>query len=183
VDQWGHFFGTRQALIDNKPDMDQLEKEIRAQVDLAIRKGLRVSYMDHHMGTAASTPQMRQRFEKVAREFGLGVSRWFGEMNGPIVYTVDPARKTDFLVSELEKLNKPGLYLIVCHTVIKTPEVEVLRDLNPTGLKNMADHRQAETDMLCDPRLKKVLKDKGIELVGYEVLREKFLAQMRAPEN
>jgi hypothetical protein len=61
--------------------------------------------------------------------------------------------------------------------------VQVLRDLNPTGLKNMADHRQAETDMLCDPRLKQVLKDKGIELVGYEVLREKFLAQMRAPGN
>ena len=81
----------------------------------------------------------------------------------------------------MEKLSKPGLYLIVCHTAVKTPEVEVLRDLNPGAPKNMADHRQAETDMLCSPRVKQVIKDKGIELVGYDTLREKFLPQMRPP--
>jgi chitin disaccharide deacetylase len=182
VDEWGHFFGTRAALMANKPDMDEVEKEIRAQVDLALRKGLKISYLDHHMGTAASTPAMRERFVKVAKEYRLGISRWFGEKLGPLVYTVDPATKTDFLVGELEKLTEPGLYLVVCHTAVKTPEVEVLRDLNVTGLKHMADHRQAETDMLCSPRLKRVIADKGIELVGYDILREKFLAQMREPK-
>ena len=85
------------------------------------------------------------------------------------------------MLSGLQKLNKPGLYLIVCHTLIKTPEVEVLRDMNITGPKNMADYRQAECDMLCSPRLKQVIKEKGIELVGYDALREKFLAQMQQP--
>jgi hypothetical protein len=139
--------------------------------------------MDHHMGAAVTTPQMRERFVKVAKEYGLGISRWYGEVQGPVVYSVEPAKKTDFLVSELEKLTKPGLYLIVCHTVIKSPEVEVLRDLNITGPKNMAEHRQAECDMLCSPRLKQVIKDKGIELVGYDTLREKFLTQMQQPAN
>ena len=183
VDEWGHFFGTRKDLLAHNPNMDEVEREIRAQVDLAIRKGLKVSYLDHHMGMAVTTPQMRERFVKVAKEYGLGISRWFGEMPGPIVYTAPPAKKTDFLVSELEKLNKPGLYLIVCHTVIKTPEVEVLRDLNITGPKNMAEHRQAECDMLCSPRLKQVIKEKGIELVGYDTLREKYLTQMQPPSN
>jgi predicted glycoside hydrolase/deacetylase ChbG (UPF0249 family) len=45
----------------------------------------------------------------------------------------------------------------------------------------MADHRQAECDMLCSPRLKQVIKDKGIELVAYDTLREKFGTQMRQP--
>jgi hypothetical protein len=81
----------------------------------------------------------------------------------------------------LEKLTKPGLYLIVCHTLIKTPEVEVLKDMNITGPKNMADYRQAECDMLCSPRLKQVIRDKSIELVGYDSLREKFLPRMRQP--
>src|SRR5437868_12315096 len=40
VDEWGHFFGTRSALMAHHPDPDQVENEIRAQVDLAIRKGL-----------------------------------------------------------------------------------------------------------------------------------------------
>jgi len=35
--------------------------------------------------------------------------------------------------------------------------------------------------MLCSPRLKQVIKEKGIELVGYDTLREKFLPQMRQP--
>jgi predicted glycoside hydrolase/deacetylase ChbG (UPF0249 family) len=181
VDEWGHFFGTRKELLDNRPNMDEVENEIRAQVQLAIRKGLRVSYMDHHMGAAVSTPGMRERFVRVAKEFGLGISRWYGEIQGPVVYIVPPAKKTEFLVSELGKLTQPGVYLIVCHTVIKTPEVEVLRDLNATGLKNMAEHRQAECDMLCSDELKQVIKERGIELVGYNVLREKFLAQMRQP--
>jgi hypothetical protein len=133
------------------------------------------------MGMAVTTPELRERFVKVAKEYNLGISRWFGETQGPIVYNVPPEKKTDFLLTELQKLTKPGLYLIVCHTLIKTPEVEVLKDLNPTGPKNMADHRQAECDMLCDPRLKQVIKDKQIELVGYDILREKFLAQMRQP--
>ena len=135
------------------------------------------------MGAAVTTPQMRERFVKVAKEYGLGISRWFGEVQGPVVYNVDPAKKTDFLVGELEKLAKPGLYLLVCHTVVKSPEVEVLRDLNVTGPKNMAEHRQAECDMLCSPRLKQVIKDKEIELVGYDTLRETFLTQMRQPAN
>ena len=182
VDEWGHFFGTRKDMLANKPDMDEVEKEIRAQVELALRKGLKISYLDHHMGAAVTTPQMRERFVKVAKEYGLGISRWFGEAQGPVVYNVEPAKKTELLISELQKLDKPGLYLIVCHTLIKTPEVEVLRDLNPGGPKNMADHRQAECDMLCSPRLKQVIKEKGIELVGYDTLREKFVEQLREPK-
>jgi hypothetical protein len=181
VDEWGHFFGTRKDMLAHKPDLDEVEKEIRAQVDLAIRKGLKISYLDHHMGAAVTTPQMRERFVKVARDYGLGISRWYGEVQGPVVYNVEPARKTEFLVSELGKISKPGLYIIVCHALVKTPEVEVLKDMNITGPKNMAEHRQAECDMLCSPRLKQVIKDKNIELVGYDTLREKFLTQMRQP--
>lgn len=182
VDEWGHFFGTRKDLLDHKPDMDEVEREIRAQVDLAIKKGLKISYMDHHMSAAVTTPAMRERFVIVAKEKRLGISRWFGEIQGPLVYSVEPEKKTDFLATELQKLTKPGLYLIVCHTAVRTPEVEVLRDLNASGPKNMAEHRQAELDMLCSPRVKQVIKDKGIKLVGYEELRERFVGQMRQPE-
>ena len=181
VDEWGHFFGTRKDLLAHKPNLDEVEKEIRAQVDLAIRKGLKISYLDHHMGAAVTTPEMRERFVKVAKDYRLGISRWYGEVQGPVVYNVEPAKKTEFLVTELDKLTKPGLYIIVCHALIKTPEVEVLKDMNISGPKNMADHRQAECDMLCSPQLKQVIRDKAIELVGYDKLREKFLAHLRQP--
>jgi hypothetical protein len=113
----------------------------------------------------------------------MGNSRWFGEVLGPVVYCAEPSRKTEFLVTELSKITQPGTYLIVCHTAIKTPEVEVLHDLNSVGPKNMADHRQAECDMLCSEELQRVIKEKGIELIGYDTLREKFLSQMQQPED
>lgn len=181
VDEWGNFFGTRKALLANNPKMDEVEREIRAQVDLALRKGLNLSYMDHHMGAAVTTPEMRERFEKVAREKGLAISRWIGETQGPIVYAVKPEQKADFLLSEMKKITKPGTYLVVCHTLIKTPEVEVLKDLNPGAPDPMVDYRQAETDMLCDPRVKQLIRDKGIEVIGYDLLREKFLSRMQQP--
>ena len=181
VDEWGHFFGTRKDMMDHQPDLEQLEREIRAQVDLAIRKGLNLSYMDHHMSAAVTTPEMRERFVKVAKEKKLGISRWFGEIQGPLVYSIEPAKKLDFLLDGLEKIDKPGVYLIVCHTLVKTPEVEVLHDLNASGPKNMADYRQAELDMLCSPRFNEILEKKKIELVGYDTLREKFIDQMRQP--
>lgn len=119
VDEWGHFFGTRKDMLAHQPNLDEVENEIRAQVDLAIRKGLTISYMDHHMSAAVTTPEMRERFVKVAKEKGLAISRWFGEVQGPVVYSVEPDKKTDFLVSELQKITQPGLYIIVCHTLTK----------------------------------------------------------------
>lgn len=181
VDEWGHFWGTRKLMMDHQPNLDEVEKEIRAQVELALKKGLKLSYMDHHMSAAVTTPGMRERFVKVAKEKGLGISRWYGEMEGPLIYSVPPAEKTAYLARGLEKISTPGIYLIVAHALVKTPEVEVLRDLNASGPKNMAEHRQAELDALCSPELKKVIKEKGIQLVGYEELRERFLKDLKQP--
>jgi predicted glycoside hydrolase/deacetylase ChbG (UPF0249 family) len=181
VDEWGHFHGTRAALMANNPDPEEIDRELRAQIDLALAKGLNISYIDHHMGAAVQTPEMRARFEKIAKDYGLGISRYFGEIAGPAVYSVPAANKLEFLLTELEKLEEPGIYILVMHTAVKTPELEVLRDMNETGPKDMADHRQAELDALCDPRLRELLDRKGIELVGYDTLYKEFGGQMRPP--
>ncbi len=60
--------------------------------------------------------------------------------------------------------------------------MQALRDLNIGAPANMPKHRQAETDMLCDPRLKAALKEYGFEVIGYDTLRRKFLSRMKAPE-
>jgi len=58
---------------------------------------------------------------------------------------------------------------------MNTPEVSVLKDVHPWAPKNMPAHRYAETMALCNPRLKQVIKEKGIELISYNELQEKFL--------
>jgi len=174
VDEWGKFFGTRAALMAHNPSIDEVEREIRAQIDLAYRKGLNLSYIDHHMSTAVETPAMRERFIRIAKDYGLPISRWCGEVQGPVVYSIAPEKKTETLVEGLKKLDAPGTYLLVVHPGLNQPEMSVLQDLNKTGLPNMSVHREAEMKMLCSPELKKVLEEKKIELVGYQTFHEKF---------
>lgn len=190
VDEWGHFFGTRKQLLENNPNLDEVERELRAQVDLALKKGLKLSYLDHHMSGAVSTPAMRERFERVARDYGLAMSRYFGERPGPVWYRVPPAQKPKFLAEGVGSYQKPGLYLVVCHPGLMQPEMQVLRDLNvqirkddntTLGLEQMAAHRQAETDGLCHPDLRRVIQERGIELIGYDALRSRYLDKMRRP--
>jgi predicted glycoside hydrolase/deacetylase ChbG (UPF0249 family) len=183
VDAWGKFFGTRAELMAHNPSVDEVEKEVRAQIELAFSKGLNPCYVDHHMSAAVNTPAMRERLEKLALEYHLGISRYFGEKNVPSIYATPPEQKVAELEKHLSELNEPGLYLLVVHPGLDQPEMAVLRDQNATGLKDMVKHRQAETEMLCNPDIKRLIKKRGILLVGYkEVIAEQGLGSMKRPE-
>ncbi|MBN1475275.1 ChbG/HpnK family deacetylase [Candidatus Sumerlaeota bacterium] len=174
VDERGHFFGTRAQLREHGVDLEEFEAELRAQVDLALACGLNLSYIDHHMSAAVDTEEMRAIFEQVARDYGLGVSRAYGERGGLSIYSASPEAKADTLLAQIAELEEPGIYLSVHHPGLDVPEMAVLRDLNVTGLPDMHIHRQAETDALCDPRLPALLEERGIEIVGYDDLSDRF---------
>src|SRR5438445_10354262 len=84
VDSNGYFFQSSEALYKNHPDVRQVEKELRAQIERARRSGLKIDYVDYHMGTATRSPEFREVAERLASEFGLGMSEYFGEtMDAP----------------------------------------------------------------------------------------------------
>jgi predicted glycoside hydrolase/deacetylase ChbG (UPF0249 family) len=181
VDEFGHFFGSRKELMAHNPKVEEVARELRAQIDLALRKGLKVSYCDYHMGAAVSTPEFQAALEKLAAEYRIGISRYFGETDTPSVYAVPPEGKREAGIRIIEGLTTPGLHLFVCHPGLDTPEMAVMTDLNVTGLKNMAAHRQAETDLLCDPAFRRAIERGGLELVGYAALRAEGLERMTRP--
>jgi predicted glycoside hydrolase/deacetylase ChbG (UPF0249 family) len=181
VDDFGKFFPTRALLNERSPSLDEMETELRAQLDLALRKGLRVSYLDAHMGTTTESRERREILERIAADHGLAISCWFGEQMAAQIYSIAPERKAESLLEQIGALSEPGLYLAVIHPGTDTPEMQALRDANPSGLPNVAAHRQAETDALCDPRLRRLIEERGIELIGYDTLRERFRDQMRDP--
>ena len=86
-----------------------------AQVDLAKRKGLKISYIDNHMGAAIATLEFQEEMEKIAQENHIGISRYFGEREVPIVYDVPPEQKLARAISYLNTITNAGLYLLVCH--------------------------------------------------------------------
>ncbi len=50
---------------------DEVEKEIRAQIDKAIAMGYKPNHIDTHMGTLYGHPAYVERFFKVAEEYGI----------------------------------------------------------------------------------------------------------------
>jgi predicted glycoside hydrolase/deacetylase ChbG (UPF0249 family) len=79
VDSVGYFLPSGDAFLASKYDLGEVERELSAQVERALRSGLRITYVDAHMGMAEATPQLREVEERVAKKYGLGISTYFGE--------------------------------------------------------------------------------------------------------
>ncbi|MDR3456778.1 MAG: ChbG/HpnK family deacetylase [Verrucomicrobiae bacterium] len=170
VDPYGKFYGSRKELFSHRPKMSEVAKELRAQIDLALRKGLKISCIDNHMGAAIATLEFQEEMEKIAKEYHIGISRYFGEKEVPIVYDVPPEQKLSQALKNLDTITNAGLYLLVCHVGTDEAEMQAMTDLNKFGPKNMAQHRQAEADVLCSPAYKAALQARGIQLVGYQAI-------------
>src|SRR2546422_2529780 len=111
VDANGYFFQSSEALYKNHPDVRQVEKELRAQIERARRSGLKNDYREYHLGTATRSPEFREVAERLASEFGLGMSEYFGATMDAPQYSAAPRQKADSLVAMVERL-KPGFNVV-----------------------------------------------------------------------
>ncbi|HTY59483.1 MAG TPA: ChbG/HpnK family deacetylase [Bacteroidota bacterium] len=182
VDSDGYFFPSRAALFANRPDTADVERELGAQIERALRTGLRIDYLDYHMSAAVSTPELRRVVEHLARRYGLGISRYFGEEDVEGWYAVSPElkRATLLRVAAARKGGAPGL--LVFHVGLETPEMDALVDMNSFGLAQMSAHRQAELRALTSPEFRRLLADRRIRLETYaDLIRERGLDAMKAP--
>jgi predicted glycoside hydrolase/deacetylase ChbG (UPF0249 family) len=174
VDREGHFFPSRALLMANKPKVKHVRRELRAQIERALRTGLRIDYVDYHMGAAVSTPEFRRVVEKLAAEYGLGISRYFGELDAKSIYAVPYEQKVDSLAAFVEQLDSGVVNLQVFHIGRDTPELAAMEDLNAHGLAEMSKHRQAELRALISPAYREALAARGIQLITYQELIERI---------
>ncbi len=183
VDSNGYFHPSRTAFFAAKPAMPEIERELRAQIERALNSGIRIDYVDHHMGTAVQNDTLRSMVEKLASEYGLAVTQYFGESYSNVTYGAPLGEKTDSLIAHMESLG-PGLHLQVCHIGLDNPELEAMEDLNDFGLQNMSRHRRAELDALRSPGFRAVIERRNIRLVTYRQLVNRLgLDRMHRPAN
>lgn len=182
VDADGYFFASSADLQDNGADLREIETELRAQIDRALRSGLTIDYVDYHMGTLARYPAYQELTERLAREFGFGMSGYFGEARHDPQYSAPPPNKIDSLVAMIDRLEQP-FNVVVTHVGIDGPELGALVDMNTSGpLPDMSKHRQGELDALTSERFKAALAARSITLITYRQLIEmQGLQSMRRP--
>ncbi len=182
VDSNGYFFPSRATFFASNPKEEEIEIELRAQIERAISSGIKISYVDYHMGTAVEKPEHRAIVEKLAEEYGLAISRYFGEVDVESMYSVDIDKKQDFLFTLSEKLDVEKINLLVCHIGKDHPELQAMIDMNSFGLPDMSKHREAELNALITATRQNIFEKNNIKLINYrDLINQNGLDKMKSP--
>jgi chitin disaccharide deacetylase len=165
---------------------DEVEREIRAQVERAIAAGIHPTHLDSHMGVLFSRPDLFAVYVKVAHEYKLPFLAVRSPEAPPAMLSallpndvaldavvianpsVKPADWPNFYVNAIRNL-KPGLTEIIVHLGHDDAELEAV----------MVDHpdygaawRQRDFDVVTSPEFKTVLRENHIILIGWKDLRK-----------
>ena len=167
VDARGHFFASEEEFAAQDVNLREVEAELRAQIDRALGTGLRIDYLDYHMRTAISTPELRTVVEELAREYGLGLAHYLGE-DSTSIWDVAPENKLSRLLQIVDEAPAGMVTLTVIHLGLENPEMSALVDLNnPRDPFRVARHRQAELHAITSHAFRNAIARRGIELVTY----------------
>lgn len=182
VDSVGHFFPSRALFFANNPKLEEVETELRAQIEKAIKAGLNISYLDYHMGTAVDKPELRKIVEKLAAEYNLAISRYFGEVDIESMYSIELSEKENHLINTLDNLKEGQINLLVCHIGKDNDEMQAMIDLNPFGPKEMSRHREAELRALLKAVKSNSFNLNGITLLNYnDLIKQNGFESMESP--
>jgi len=175
VDEDGFLYRYPEELWDHKPNITEVEAELRAQVALAIKKGINVQYIDTHYMGYQTHPGLREVIRKIAQDYDIPVSGTLGEKRLRGIYTTPVKEKIEVAVKILENL-EPGLWLWVFHPGINSSEHNALVHTKPEHRfvgDGVGKHRAAEAETLKSKELKSEIAKKGIILTNYRELWEK----------
>ena len=159
-------------LKSHSPDLGEIERELRAQIELGRAMIPHVTYTWAHMGFSSLSPEVGALVEKLTKEYGLvtpgpeiGVRMIGGVWEG----TDPPSVRIDKLVAKLETL-EPGTWLMVDHAAIDTPE---MRAIGHKNYEYVAADRSAVLAAWTSPKVMEVIKQRGIQLTNYRELAKK----------
>ncbi len=190
IDEQGYMhksvMGTIQAA---KPE--EVGKEVRAQIEHALRLGLKPSHLDSHMGTLYYHPGFFQATMQAAEEYDIpfmlmnmterNIKRWgkpesFDEaaaedlkkrgypMIDALLSIQDvPAEQSRAWYEKTIRSLEPGVNLLIIHVGLPGPELSTITNA----------HRQREMDyeIFTDPAMRKLIEDEGIKLISWKDLK------------
>lgn len=167
--------------------LDEVETEIRAQIDRAKAMGLEPTHLDSHMHALYDSPQFLAVLQKVARDYKLPIRMArtgdpvlrqlssYMEANYPYpdaVYSpegdVKPAAWMDYYVNVVQNL-QPGVTEIFVHFAHDDPEMRAVT-INFDGWG--AAWRQRDVDVISSPQFRKALADNHVILIGWRPIQK-----------
>ncbi len=161
-----------QSIKEHQWTLADVEKEFRAQIELALKLIPNISHISAHMGCTDMTEEVRQLTNKLANEYKIPVEpepknlNWV-DYDGP---KKTAEEKIQSFINMLNKLASGKTYLFVDHPGFDNDE---LRAIFHIGYEDVAADRQGVTDLFTNEKVKAVIKKKNIQLIGYKDLIKK----------
>ena len=145
--------------------LDEIERELRAQITMAKRHMPQVSYTWNHMGFTSLAPEVDELVLRLSKEYGLVVPTKLGlKMVGRVWEPSDSGSvKADKFAAKLETLT-PGLWMFIDHA--STSDAEMLA-IGHQGADFVAAERTANHDAWISPKVREVITRRGIKLTNY----------------
>jgi predicted glycoside hydrolase/deacetylase ChbG (UPF0249 family) len=174
---------------------DEVEREIRAQIEKAEAMGLHPTHIDTHMGALAATPEFFDRYIKVGIEkqipvLAIGGHRSFARVENPVAVkqieerikriwdaglpVIDDLHTASYEWKEgpksarflsMLKNLKPGITMVIVHCSRPTDEFPLI-----TSSSNL---RLEDLNAMLDPELRKTAEQEHIVLTSWRELKQR----------
>ncbi len=182
VDKNGYFFpklrtpaesSERTGFWDTSVSLEEVEAEVRAQIELTMNNIPQVTHISGHMGSSNAGPGIAEIVNRLAKEYDIEIdlnslgfrsARWGSSSRD------DAETRENRLISMLKNL-EPGRYMMIEHPGLNTPEME---GHGHEGYRNVHTHREGVTRAFCSPEVKKVIETRNIKLISYKEAHKLF---------
>jgi len=154
-------------LLAHQWKLSDIEKEWRAQIELAIKNIPHISHISAHMGCTNMNDTVYILARKLANEYKIDIElKDFNvEDVGYDGAHITSTEKIKSFISMLDTLKPGKTYLFVDHPAINSSELQAVHHI---GYENVAEDRQGVVDVYTSDEVKRVIKQKNIELISYK---------------
>ena len=175
---------------------EEVEVEIRAQIDRALEMGLKPTHLDSHMATLFTSPLFFHRYMKVGIDTGIPILVPGGHLQFIAEDMPELAPQVRHIARQVWEAGLPAVDDIVAATYDwksfedkKAKTINVLRTMKP-GITEIIQHCTRPTEVFeqistssetrlsdlrvsLDPEIREVIKQEGIVLTTWRELKER----------
>jgi predicted glycoside hydrolase/deacetylase ChbG (UPF0249 family) len=194
VDENGYLLKSKDETIA-KTRPEEVEIELRAQIDRALKAGIRLSHLDTHMGTVVSTGEMLEIYVRLGLDYKLPVMIMRTLSDDIATGYPDLAKTHGDYIRVLQSQGLPAIdelyqfYDGKDHAKRQERYLNTFRNLKP-GVTQMIIHcgednaelqgitgshflRGDDTKIFTDPDVKRQIDEMGIQIISWTQLRER----------
>ena len=180
----GNFYSTTEDFVRHAK-VEEVETEVRAQIERAKAMGLDPTHLDAHMHSLYATPQLFAVLRKVARDYRLPIrmarnEQVFRDLLPYVDATdpfpdaifspegdVQPAAWRDYYLNVIKNL-QPGVTELFVHLAHDDSEMRAVTVNYPVW---DAAWRQRDVDIISSPEFRKALADNHVILIGWREIQ------------